>query len=192
MHFFLQGAPQIGKSYLLQTILPQYNKTITGYTPQRLYNQQNEIVGYRAELMQNNAPVIALDGTYSPNVHNMFLNFQEKYKKITVLENLIHQVRINASSRGYDLIMLDEIGGFEMASEAFVADLFALLDANACVGVIKQQTRNMTHADASSNIQENCSTLFSKIQEHGYIYTLHKENRTEIASHFHAFLSDLK
>lgn len=191
MHFFLQGDPKIGKSYLLQNTLRQYNFTTTGFTPQRLYNERNEIKGYRAELMQDNASIMQLDGVYTPNVHNMFLDFQEKYKKVDILENLIHQVRMNAILQKYDLIMLDEIGGFEMASEVFVDDLFYLLDTNSCIGVLKERTRSMVDADVLSNIEQNYDMLFSKIQQKGKVYTLQKDNRAEIDIYFNAFLSEI-
>lgn len=190
MHFFIQGEPLLGKSYLLQHGIAVHALNIIGYTPQRLYDGA-DIVAYRAELISKNKPSLALDGLYDPRKHNIFLDMKTRHKSISVLEDLIVQVSKAAAVLKPDLIMLDEVGGFEMESDQFASHLLALLDSFPCIGVIKHHSRSMNHTQVRQ-AQTNYQLLTNKIEQGGHIYTMNRTNSQELAQKFEHFLHALE
>lgn len=189
MHFFLQGAPQVGKSYLLQAAIKKYSLKVTGYTPQRLY-LEDDVVAYRAEMMQDNKPSIPLDGCYDPSLSNILLDRTRQIRDVTVPERLIKDVQYRLMKERYDVIMLDEIGGFEMDSERFVSTILPILETQSCIGVIKHPSRAMIQTE-TSQAGRNYQMLVDKIEENGFIYTMEKSKQSSFEIQLNSFLRSI-
>ncbi len=191
MHFFLQGEPKIGKSFAIQSAVKHSEKTlgIAGYTPQRLYDEQkNVVVGYRAELIENNEINLPLDMIYSENLSNVFLDFQKKIKRIDILENLIAAVYQKTQMNSYDLIVLDEIGGFELESDFFYETLLDIMDHYPCLGVLKEQSRNENHSNNGRCVEERSNALIEKIQNNGSLYTMIERKDDDLSQKLDHFM----
>lgn len=189
MHFFLQGEPQVGKSYLLQSELKNRSLSVTGYTPQRLY-LNGDVVAYRAEMIQDNKPSIPLDGLYDPSLSNILIDRTRKMRDITVPERLIKEVRHRLMNETYDVVMLDEIGGFEMDSEEFVATILPILEVQSCIGVIKHPSRAMIQTK-KSQAGRNYQLLVDKILERGCIFTMERSITTILKMKLDDYLNEV-
>ena len=155
---FLEGPIQTGKSTLIRTVLKEIFGAdldgVSGFTSQRVTDADGNLLGFRlasaaAELS------ICLDTFDIRNiaeVNNVFKYFTPDGPHIdmSVFENagirFMSEALDHAKAGRAKIILLDEIGGHELTSDAFRGKLYELLDSEyPCVGVIKSpdNTRRM-------------------------------------------------
>lgn len=155
---FIEGPVQTGKSTLLRKLLKEKCgpelEGISGFTSQRVTDDDGNLLGFR--LAPANADLsIALDsfdvGDIS-EIDHVFKYFTPDgpHVDMDVFENAgieyMDEALAKAKAGLTNVILLDEIGGHELASEAFRSKLYELLDSDyPCVGVIKSadNTRRM-------------------------------------------------
>lgn len=149
-HLFLEGPVRSGKSTLIRECLTPYRDEIGGFCCVRLIDDAGDIVGYRL------APAyhVTVDERYSAAAKNVFIEFGDDAHCPKDAEGLCgsgtHTVTkhldvfddASASylkdTKGKQLMLLDEIGGFELKSEAFKNALYDLLGSGIpCIGVLK-------------------------------------------------------
>ena len=181
-NLFLEGPIQTGKSTLIRELL-KARKDVGGFTVQRLSfptKGEEKRTGFR--LMAADAPIkahtcvtatddnlIASDGVFKlvgPKGSKVNLEVFE-----TKGVELLKQALKDAKAGKIKLVLLDEIGGHELACKKFCKALDELLDSDIpCVGVIKQY-KDAKKMDAS--IAEANKELHKKITgpkgEHGEI-----------------------
>lgn len=179
MNLFLQGDSSIGKSFLLREILSDYTANLDGFTVQRLY-QDRKVVGFRAIILDGRFEPI--DEEYNPEKSGTFI-FSNK-RDLSVLENMIKQVEYNCKNNCRKIVLLDEIGGFEVVSETFQKSLYSILNSTKlCMGVLKSEDnlKRTLMKDSISNEYLACyKELIHKVTEKGQLYTMTQDNKNEL------------
>lgn len=178
MHFFLQGEPGIGKSYLLQKLLAPYQDRdmLAGFAVARIIAETG-VVGFRVQNVRNGLPELNTDDR--PDLEHRFL--YRGSREPAILEQMICQAEEDIKSDSCKLVLLDEIGGFELACPAFTEPLRRILDSGKpCVGVwksaanLERQSRRQELADA---VLETHSRLAERLHGSGTLITMTAENR---------------
>lgn len=187
MHFFLQGPKKLGKSYLLREALIPYRTELAGFAVQRLY-QDGAVVGFRAQLLRGELP--ELDGSASPDLEGVFL--YRGRQDLAVLEQVIAQVEQDCANPRCRLILLDEIGGMELANPAFMEPLHRILTCGKpCLGVFKS-VENLAGTFKQQGLPREISALHRALEQQlcdmGELITLSAENRQDTARRLQEFL----
>ena len=155
---FLEGPIQTGKSTFIRNILKEYFGPgldgVFGFTSQRITASDGQLLGFRlapaAAELSVDLDTFAAGGI--EDVAGVFKYFTPDGPRVdmSVFETAgiryMDEALTNAKAGRALLILLDEIGGHELESEAFRTKLNELLDsAYPCVGVIKSadNTRRM-------------------------------------------------
>ena len=155
---FIEGPVQTGKSTLIRKILKEKYGTgldgVSGFTSQRITDSDGNLLGFRlapaaAEL---EAALDSFGAADISGLDNVFKYFTPEGPRVDMavfgnagiryMDEALDKAKAGLTS----VILLDEIGGHELASEAFRSKLYELLDsAYPCVGVIKSadNTRRM-------------------------------------------------
>ncbi len=179
MNLFLQGEPGTGKSFLLRQLLSGHVSEIEGFTVQRLY-REGKIAGFRAVIFDGKFEPI--DAEYDPEKSGIFIS---TYKKdLSILEYVINQVEYRFKNESCKIVLLDEVGGIELASENFQKSLYSILEGGRlCIGVLKSED------NLKRTLRNNCiyneyldchRELVQKITGNGYLYTMTPENKNEL------------
>lgn len=178
---FIEGPIQTGKSTLIRKVLRevfgQNLSGVAGFTSQRITDSDSNLLGFRL------APAAAdLSITANPaDMDNVFKYFTPNGSRtdMNVFETIgIKRIKeaFAAVKEGHaKIVLLDEIGGHELASSAFRSELYKLLDSDVpCIGVVKSLS-NARHMDPS-------------------ILTLNKElhNKLTVVAEFDEFESRLR
>lgn len=190
MHFFLQGPRGIGKSYLLREALEPYCGRLAGFTVQRLY-REGEIVGFRAQSVREG--LLSVDGEYDAGLSGIFL--YRGARNVAVLDSLIARVEWDIRRPECGLVLLDEIGGVELVSPAFMEPLRHILGyGKPCVGVFKS-ARNLAHTARRQKLEnalfEAHQRLEQELTNHGRLCSMTEENRQECAALLTEYLANL-
>lgn len=202
-NFFLQGKPGAGKSYLLRCVLGPYRHMAAGYGVQRLYQGQT-VAGFRAGNIRDDFGCLDLylgpGEKISPGKDGVFLKIEknlpdsaqdsrlrqkESGKKgvrdLSVLEHIITETQQDSKRTDCRFIILDEIGGSELGSDAFMEILYRLLKGDKpCVGVLKSAANLASmavHQGLNQNLMKRHRCLEQLIRETGSLLTLTEENR---------------
>lgn len=188
-NLFLEGPIQEGKSTLIREVLKAH-KNVGGFTVQRMNfptKGEEKRTGFR--LMAADAPIkahtcvtttdknlLASDGVFKligPEGSKVNLDVFE-----TKGVELLKQSLKDAKAGKIKLVLLDEIGGHEMACKKFCKALNELLDSDIpCIGVIKQyeDAKKMDPSIAEAN-----RALHKKITgpkgEHGEILQFKRDD----------------
>ena len=124
-NLFLTGAIGCGKSTSIATALGESLPKAGGFLTVRQKDETGEAVAYWLQRPDGTAGQRIID--YSSQPYSMHLE---------VFEDL--GLRIVQEAQQYDYVILDEIGGFEVLSDAFLEALMQLLRSNIpCIGVMK-------------------------------------------------------
>lgn len=178
-NLFIEGPIQTGKSTLIREVLKKYygpglegstdiagGKGVGGFTVQRMkFPTQGAHKRFGFRLMEAAAPITAhtcvvaadeallqSDGVFKivgPAGGRTNMNVFE-----TKAVELMKQAAVDAAEGRICMILLDEIGGHELACPGFCEKLYELLDSNIpCIGVIKHpdSARRMDPAIAEAN-----------------------------------------
>lgn len=163
-HLFLKGNSGIGKTTLLRELLTPYFGEIGGFLTQRLLDESGETAGFR---------LVSLDGErwpesvgrYEPGIEHLFIQrTMDGWKKYPqVFES--YGVKLLTQGRGKKLCYLDEIGGIEMKSEAFMNALYGLLEQDVCcIGVLKNE-RNLSSMGTRVPITEDSASRRDRLEQ---------------------------
>ena len=149
-NIFIEGPVQTGKSTLIRRILKEkYGpnlERVAGFTSQRVTDSGGNLLGFR--LAPAGADLSAALDSFGVSsvseIDNVFKYFAADGPHIDmdVFESAgigyMNEALNKAKAGQSDLVLLDEIGGHELASGVFRNKLYELLDSDClCVGVIK-------------------------------------------------------
>lgn len=124
-NLFLTGPIGCGKSTSIATALADALPKAGGFLTVRQKDDDGRAIAYWLKRPDGSDGQIILD--YSAKPYTMHLE---------VFEDL--GIRLVEEAKRFDYVILDEIGGFEVLSDAFVAALMQLLESNIpCIGVMK-------------------------------------------------------
>ena len=160
MHLFLQGQFGIGKSSLLRKMLEPASSSIAGFVTQRLMKNGKKI-GHRALNITGSLP--PLEAVYTPGQKGIFI--LKGQTDIPALEKAILQVEQDTINPGCKFILLDEIGGVELKSEAFMGSLLRIVSGDKpCIGVLKSAP-NLAYAMSQLNLDNEYLRLHSRLEQ---------------------------
>ena len=143
-NLFIEGPIQTGKSTLIRKVLCEFFgpslEGVAGFTSQRLTDADGQLLGFRLA-PADAALTIVCDPASADNVFKSFTADGTRVD-MSVFETAgirYMDEALKAAKAGQaQVILLDEIGGHELASDAFRQKLYQLLDSEfPCVGVIK-------------------------------------------------------
>lgn len=143
-NLFIEGPIQTGKSTLIRKVLREFFgpslEGVAGFTSQRLTDADGHLLGFRLA-PADAALTVVCDPAATDNV---FKSFTPNGTRVDMSVFETAGIRymdeaLKAAKAGQaQVILLDEIGGHELASDAFRQKLYQLLDSEfPCVGVIK-------------------------------------------------------
>lgn len=154
-NLFIEGPIQTGKSTLIRRMLrevfgPDLNG-VAGFTSQRVIDRSGQLLGFRLAPANEDISIVA-----SPvEMDNIFKWFASDgpHVDMSVFETVGIDYIKNALTRFESgrahIVLLDEIGGHELASDIFRRALYELLDSDApCIGVVKSPA-NTLHMDST-------------------------------------------
>ena len=192
MKLFLQGDIQIGKSTILRNALLPYEQHVAGLMVQRLF-EDGAVCGFRACAVNGALPMV--DGAYSDELNGVFLYKGQSFP--AVLEETIMRAHTICAETACKFIVLDEIGGLELLSGAFMNSLEKILALNKpCAGVIKAR-RNLERMAGRLHLSPDILTLRDnlqkKIEADGRVLTMTEASRGEtklaVREHVHKSLA---
>ena len=124
-NLFLTGAVGCGKSTSIRTALGEYLTKAGGFLTVRQRDAEGRAVAYWLQKCDGSEKKCIIDYSHKP--YQMHMEVFE-----TDAAALLQAARESA------FVVLDEIGGFELLSDAFVDTLMALLKSDVpCIGVMK-------------------------------------------------------
>ncbi|MBR2048106.1 MAG: hypothetical protein IKC09_06925 [Oscillospiraceae bacterium] len=124
-NLFLTGPVGCGKSTSIATALGEWLKEAGGFLTIRQKDDSGRAVAYWLKRPDGSDGQIILN--YSAKPYTMHLE---------VFEGL--GIQLLEEARRFDFVILDEIGGFEVLSDAFAVALMELLRSDIpCIGVMK-------------------------------------------------------
>ena len=143
-NLFIEGPIQTGKSTLIRKVLreafgPSLDG-VAGFTSQRLTDAGGQLLGFRLA-PADAALTVVCDPAAADNVFKSFTPCGTRVD-MSVFETAgiryMDEALARAKAGQAQIILLDEIGGHELASDTFRRKLYQLLDSEyPCVGVIK-------------------------------------------------------
>ena len=143
-NLFIEGPIQTGKSTLIRKVLREFFgpplEGVAGFTSQRLTDADGHLLGFRLA-PADAALTVVCDPAATDNVFKSFTADGTRVD-MSVFETAgirYMDEALSAAKAGQaQIILLDEIGGHELASDEFRRKLYQLLDSEyPCVGVIK-------------------------------------------------------
>lgn len=154
-NLFIEGPIQTGKSTFIRKVLRDVFgpslEGVAGFTSQRLTDAGGQLLGFRLAPAEA-ALTVVCDPAATDNVFKQFTPTGTRVD-MNVFETAgirYMDEALEAAKAGQaQVILLDEIGGHELASEAFRRKLYQVLDSEyPCVGVVKSpdNTRRMDPA----------------------------------------------
>ena len=134
-NLFIRGPIRIGKSTRLRNIVNDSNLNIVGFSGQRIIDSKNIIKGYQARFMKNQK-MPHVDVLHTSDLEDIFIF--EKRKNGDILEKIFEDINNALNEESFDLIVLDEVGGFELKSKKAFSLLCDILKRDIpCVGTLK-------------------------------------------------------
>ena len=159
-NLFIEGPIQTGKSTTIRSVLKERFGSdlegVAGFTSQRVTNLNGQLLAFRLAPAAEDISIV-LDIKPEPVfvrdvLNNVFKWFAPDgpHVDMRVFETAgvayMKNAQTDVKSGRAQIVLLDEIGGHELASDVFRHELYELLDSDIpCVGVIKSRdnTRNM-------------------------------------------------
>lgn len=188
MYLFLQGPQRVGKSTILRNALLPRERSVAGLMVQRLL-ENGGMCGFRACPVSGALP--QLEGEYAAALTGVFL--YRGQSSLAVLERAISRAQALCSQESCKLILLDEIGGLELSSPAFMQCLDAILAlGKPCLGVLKSQ-ENLAHTAARlglpCGILRQSQRLYQRIARGGKVLDVNKNNLGQTAQAVAGFVA---
>ena len=154
-NLFIEGPIQTGKSTLIRKVLREFFgpslEGVAGFTSQRLTDADGQFLGFRLAPADAALTVVCdlvtadnVFKQFTPNGTQVDMNVFET-AGIRYMDEALEAAKAGQAQ----VILLDEIGGHELASDAFRQKLYQVLDSEyLCVGVVKSPA-NTRRMDAS-------------------------------------------
>ncbi len=186
MHLFIQGERGIGKSTLLRQALLRYERRLQGFVEQRLL-ADGKRVGFRAVALAGSFP--PAEAEYTGQEAGVFM--LKGQRNMAVLEETIAKVERDSHCAEKavpgaqpSLLVLDEIGGAELLSDAFTGTLWRLLESGIpCLGVWKSK-ENLAHTASvfglPKTLMERHQEMERRLSQAACIITLDAGNREQV------------
>lgn len=188
MHLFLEGSPRVGKSTILKNALSPYQPFVAGFMVQRLF-RQGEICGFRACVVDGRG-IPALEAPDANGLEGVFL--YEGNPIPGVLEHVIFRAGEQCARDACKVILLDEIGGFELRSPAFMQSLDVILRlGKPCIGVLKSRenlARTVRRLNLPDGVFQQNDDLHRRIEENGKVLVVTERNVNSTAKAAGAFI----
>lgn len=191
MYLFLQGPPRIGKSTILRNALAPHESVVAGLMIQRLF-ENGRTCGFRACSVSGELP--ALEGAYATDLDGVFLYRGRAFP--AVLDRAVSRAEALCLEESCKLIILDEIGGLELSSPAFMQPLKAIMAlGKPCLGVVKSR-ENLTHTAARlglpSSILCQSERLHRRIAAGGKVLSVSESNLAQTAQAVTDFVASVQ
>lgn len=186
---FFQGTPRIGKSTLLRRELARQSPMLAGLSVQRVW-EGDRIAGYQA-LTVWGRELPPVDVPYSADLPGVFLRGKEE--KLSVLEQVIREVEELSHCPECDLVVLDEIGGVELAFPGIVDPLrWILSGTKPCIGIWKaRENRRRTLSNLPlEDFDRKYDQLERLILERGAIHTVTVDQMEWMEEQISIFLTE--
>lgn len=187
MNLFLQGPICVGKSTILRNTLLPYEQNISGLVIQRLF-EDGVPCGFRACTVNGALP--ALEEIYTQELNGVFLYKGQSFPE--VLEHAARKALELCSAERCQMIILDEIGGLELFSSAFMLSVHTMLRLNKpCIGVIKSH-ENLAHTARRLNLPADIldlrDTLQQELESKGRVVTVTPKTHSQTAALVNGFV----
>ena len=193
-HLFLEGPIQSGKSTLIKNCLREFEGTLGGFSCKRYRDENGNVCAFGLVKPTD----FDVDGIYDPAAKDpgIFLAKGDHGMQADTDAFIRNATAFLDASKNADLILLDEIGGVELMSDAFRGKLDEVLSGGIpCIGVLKQQTHAKVmqehHGqDRKADVAEANGRLRKDITEKydGIIVPFERENIKEAEERIRSFL----
>ncbi len=177
-YLFLQGPPRVGKSTILRNALLPQESSVSGLMVQRL-REDGQVCGYRACAVHGELPTLEM--AYVEDLDGVFLYRGKSFPD--VLEHTVSRARALCAEDSCRIIILDEIGGLELSSSAFMQSLEAIMAlGKPCLGVFKSR-ENLAQVIARlglpPRIFRQSEKVYRRIEAGGKILDVSESNLAE-------------
>ena len=175
-HLFLEGDMRLGKSQIIQQALLPYGEMSGGFFVQRIY-VGDRYQAFTLNSLEDKEKYVLEKHVQSISEVEPFLyctgNRWEVQKEIFIKTGLRALKRARAERK--KIILMDEIGGVELAFPEFTNLLMEVLDGYiSCLGVLKT-SRNAGKMDQKLGNQKGCferEEVLEKIKKHPQVELL--------------------
>lgn len=171
-NLFVRGPIQIGKSTSLRTFINEHPVKVTGMCGQRILKNETKVMGYQAKFIYNES-LPSVNIMDAPHLENVFI-YDGKVVDPKALETVLKKVADSLEEQTPDLIILDEIGGFEFQNPAIMEIIHSIFSYHLpCVGTLKQYKK--VPSEARKEHWEEYQAFSSIIEEDGEILDVTKD-----------------
>lgn len=191
---FLEGEKGIGKSTMILEASKKYGLLGAGIFSQRLTGRDGETKGFRLiEYTKVSESIVP----YEPDMEHIFLE-SSGGGRICRMEVFEQAKELAGNYLAADYIVLDEIGGIELGSQAFGSFLEEVLSSNIpCIGVLKSRENyaHMKKRVLQAGVKEQDYEKFREklVTTYGAaIWQLTHENKEETRTMVDSFFMGLK
>ncbi len=184
MNIFLEGPKGIGKTTLIKQALKASGKKTTGFLSVRLVDKNGESVGFCLERFTEDCETVRVVESVDVKTKGLFMSGDPK-NRVVKLEAFCEISEIVGDYSGYDIFVMDEIGGLELLSPVFVEYIKTVLSSNMfCIGTYKSKD-NFKHmkTNVEVDLADNPGEHFKKQLIEKYnaeILTVTEQNKQEI------------
>jgi nucleoside-triphosphatase THEP1 len=171
-NLFIEGPIQMGKSTVIRKVLKEMFGPkldgVAGFTSQRLTERDGQLLGFRLAPANEDISIIA-DPTEMDHVFKWFApdgpHVDMRVFETTGVAYIKNALTQFESGRAC-IILLDEIGGHELACDTFRKALYELLDSDApCIGVVKSPENTKRMDPTLIHLNENLHRRLSVITD---------------------------
>lgn len=191
-NFFLQGDKFVGKSTIIQYILKEMKIPVTGFYVQRTIDQQKKSSTF--ELKAASKLLLRENEITTREDHCFIANKDGKQKRdLTVFAGFGCKL-LEEATISENVILLDEIGGIELLSEAFKEVLYKTFkQPKKIIGVFKSeknfQNQGLPFLEKIEISQQRENIKKAIFENDGEITTMTQTNYQDIAEKIRQFLS---
>ena len=196
-HLFLEGPIQSGKSTLIKNCLREFEGTLGGFSCKRYRDDGGNVCAFGLVSPTD----FDVDDIYDPETKDpgIFLTKGDHGMQANTDAFIRTASALLDASKNADLILMDEIGGVELMSDAFLGKLDEVLSGSIpCIGVLKQQTHakvmQKQHGQKrNSDITEANERLHKDIAEKydGIIVPFERDSIKETEDRIRSFLDSV-
>lgn len=188
---FLQGDIRVGKSYLLKQALRPHRGNAGGFYVEKK-TEEGQCVSYILRSVRKDR--LRQRSAFPPE--QVFLSREDGGWKFhpEVFDGWAADLLEQEMADPPAVILLDEIGGMELACRRFTEVLYRLFDSGVpCVGVYKQQKNAMAQSSSmntGTGYEQNRRRLVKRLVEgNGRILTLNHQNAESVREQVESFVA---
>lgn len=189
MMMFLEGDRGIGKSTLLRELLLPHAPLLAGFAVQRLFADGKQ-QGFRAVPLAEGYPLPC--GEWCEGLAGVFI--RNGRTDLRELAQVISTALAAARQADCRMILLDEIGGIELAAPAIMGALNEILAlGKPCIGVLKSAD-NLRHIAEAAGLDVARTVglraaLAQSLVQNGQVLTVRQETHDDACAAVQAFLA---